>query len=118
ELLGGQTCAKKRPCRRLGNAPGAEDNRPRAFEAGLAEIAAQEAHRSCCEGSRMARKLGLGANALTRPERMAEEWRQLGTGRPRGSRDAETASYLAKYLGLSDDHRIQACGDAKKVRRG
>ena len=66
----------------------------------------------------MARKLGLGANALTRPERMAKEWRQLGTGGPRGGCDAETASYLPKYLGLSDDHRIQAGGDAKKVRRG
>src|SRR6266516_3875640 len=64
----------------------------------------------------MARELGLGANALARPERMAEEWRQLGTDGPRGGCDAETASYLTKYLGLSDDHRIQAGGGAMRVQ--
>src|SRR3954454_14814171 len=61
---------------------------------------------------------GLRARPLARGERAAKEAIE---NRPRGSldeRELVSALYLALDLGLADDHRVEAGGDAEQMQRG
>ena len=60
----------------------------------------------------------LGAHALARLERRAEELVGQRAGRARVERELVGALDLALDLGLADDHRVQPADDAVQVARG
>ena len=60
---------------------------------------------------------GLGAHALAGRERLAEEAVHERAGRVLHQRELVRALHLPLDLGLADDHRVEAGGDAEQVAR-
>ena len=108
--------AGQRLRRQLARLAGADDHDVRVG------LAAEDVHREL-DGDRRDRRApvadrGLRAHSLAGLQRRREEAVGQRTGRAGRQRLLVGALDLALDLGLADDHRLQAAGDAKQLARG
>ena len=101
--------------RRLGHAPGADDEHLAARQVGedvLGQVEGDGRHRR-----RAGADVGLGAHALAHLERLAEELVEQRPARPLLDAELPGRAHLALDLALPDDHRVEAAGDAEELGR-
>ena len=97
----------------LGGLAGADDQHPAVSQ--LAERALRELDGDRGDRQRALRDPGLRAGALAGGERVAEQPVEDRPGRALDERQLVGALDLALDLGLADDHRVEARGDAEEM---
>ncbi len=106
----------ERPRRELGGLARADDQHRALLE--VAERALRKLDRDLRDRKRPLRERRLGARALAGGKGAAEEAVEHGAGRVLDQRELVGALDLALDLGLADDHRLEAGGDAEEVVGG
>ena len=99
--------------RLLAHLAGAHDQNPLAFE--RAENLTRQLHRDRGDGDRGVADLGLGAHPLGDHEGALQHLVQMATDGPCGTGCQVAALHLAEDLRLTNDHGVEAAGDAEEV---